>query len=309
MEGYWNTSGCSSLQITSLTGSTIHNLKGYDSHLIISHLHNEFNKISCIPNNEERYISFRLDQFHFIDSLAFMNTSLEKLTENNIMGAIRKTVDPKIMKTLTHKMEKKKIKPSSQEYLKFFDHETKEKAIKGIREKMKITSERWEKDDDLILMLRKGVYPYEYVDSFKKFEQTEKPTKELFYSSLNNEHISDDDYNHFNKVWDKLKIKNLGEYHDLYLESDVLLLTDIFQNFREFVYREYGLDPAWYCTLPGFAWDAMLKMTGVKLELLTDPEMHLFIERAKRGGVSMISTKYAKANNPYCPDLKKKKIF
>lgn len=98
------------------------------------------------------------------------------------------------------------------------------------------------------------------------------------------------------------QISNMGEYHDLYMETDVILLADVFENFRDLCLNIYGLDPAHFYTAPGLAWQAALKMTKVNLELFTDPDMHLFIERGLRGGISMISQRYAKANNPYLDD-------
>ena len=91
----------------------------------------------------------------------------------------------------------------------------------------------------------------------------------------------------------------MREYHDLYLKTDVILLADVFENFRKVCKENYKLDPAWYYTSPGLAWDAMLKMTGVELDLLSDPQMYLMIENGIRGGISTITKRYAKANNPY----------
>ena len=108
------------------------------------------------------------------------------------------------------------------------------------------------------------------MDSFKKFNQTELPTKDQFYNILNDQHITDDEYDHAKKVWKTFKIKTMGEYHDLYLVSDVLLLTDVFKNFRKTCMQYYKLDPCHYFTNPGLSWDAMLKMTNIKLELMTD---------------------------------------
>jgi len=107
---------------------------------------------------------------------------------------------------------------------------------------------------------------------------------------LNNEDISKDDYLHAQKVWSTFQMSTMREYHDLYLQSHVLLLADVFENFRDLCMKNYGLDPAWYYTSPGLSWDAGHKKTGVKLELLTDPDMLLFFEKGIRGGVSMIST-------------------
>ena len=138
------------------------------------------------------------------------------------------------------------------------------------------------------LMKRKGVYPYDYMDSFDKFKEG-LPKKEDFYSVLNDEHISDEDYKHARRVWAKFNIKSMGEYHDLYLESDILLLTDVIENFRGTCLQYYKLDPCHYFSSPGLAWDAMLSMTGVKLKLMTDVDMFQFIEKGMRGGVSYIS--------------------
>ena len=134
------------------------------------------------------------------------------------------------------------------------------------------------------------------------FEDTKLPPIEDFYSKLSDYDISEDDYKHAQKVWDTFNIKTLGEYQDLYCRTDVLLLADIFENFRDLSIVDYGLDPAHYFTLPGYAWDCMLKLTKVKLDLLTDYNMHMMIESGIRGGISMIAHRYAKANNKYLPD-------
>ena len=136
----------------------------------------------------------------------------------------------------------------------------------------------------LKLMSQKGVYPYDFMDSFEKFNQMELPTKNQFYSILNDQHITDDEYDHAKKVWKTFKIKTMGEYHDLYLESNMLLLADVFENFRKTCMQYYKLDPCHYFTSPGLSWDAMLKMTNIKLELMTDIDMFQFIEK----GICMV---------------------
>ena len=182
-----------------------------------------------------------------------------------------------------------------------------EKLVSNLpKETLKYTSERF-KGDKFDLMIRKGVYPYDYMDSFKKFEDTVLPTKDQFYSLLNDEHISDEDYQHAENVWKMFFMKNMGEYHDLYLQSDILLLADVFENFRKTCLEYYKLDLCHYFTSPGLSWDAMLKMTDIKLELMTDIDMFQFIEKGLRGGISYIANRYGKANNKYTKDYNKKK--
>ena len=135
-------------------------------------------------------------------------------------------------------------------------------------------------------MSQKGVYPYNFMDSFEKFNQMELPNKDQFYSILNNPHITGDEYDHANKVWNTLMIKTMGEYHDLYLVSDVLLLTDVFENFRKTCMQYDKLDSCHYFTSLGLSWDAMLKMTNIKLELMTDIDMFQFIEKGMRGYIA-----------------------
>ena len=165
-------------------------------------------------------------------------------------------------------------------------------------EAFKYTSKEF-KNEKFELMRKKGIYPYDFMNSFEKFDKTGLPTKDEFYSILNNEHISDEDYKHAQIIWNKFKLSNMGEYHDLYLKSDVLLLTDVFENFRKTCMLHYKLDPCHYYTSPGLSWDGMLKMTDIKLELLTDIDMFQFIEKGMRGGISYIANRYGKANNKY----------
>lgn len=233
-----------------------HNLKGFDGHLIIQRLKEEmnFSKIDVIAQNFEKYMSFSFGNFRFLDSFAFMSSSLDTLTTN---------------------------------------------LLKDGRDNFKHTLEGDLTETQKSLILRKGVYPYEYIDSYEKFEETELPTIDKFYSSLNEEDISQKEYDHAKNVWKEFSIENLGQYHDLYLKTDVLLLSDIFEAFRKTAMSNYDLDPANYFTLPNFAWDAMLKMTKARLEQLTDVDKYLLCEQGIRGGTSLISHRYAKANNKY----------
>ena len=259
-----------------------HNLTGYDSHIFIKNLGESETSamgskipglINCIPNNEEKYISFTKDievdrfmekdektgedkkvivkrEIRFIDSFKFMASSLDKLTAN---------LD--------------------------------ESALQCVQ--------RFFSGEQFDLVRRKGVYPYDYMDGLSKFQDTKLPPQEQFYSELNHSYISDDDYEHARKVWKYFDMKTMKDYHKLYLKTDVLLLADVFENFRDVCIENYKLDPAWYYTAPGLAWNACLKKTGVRLELLNDIDMLLMIEKGIRGGVSTITKRYAKANNPY----------
>ena len=172
------------------------------------------------------------------------------------------------------------------------------------KESLKYTSQKF-KGKKLDLMARKGVYPYDYMDSFDKFNE-KLPMKEKFYSVLNNEHISDEDYKHTQNVWNTFSLKNMGDYHNLYLISDVLLLADVFENFRKTCLEYYKLDPCHYFTSPGLSWNAMLNMTDIKLELMTDIDMFQFIEKGLRGGISYIANRYGKANNKYMKEYNEK---
>lgn len=152
------------------------------------------------------------------------------------------------------------------------------------------------------LLLRKGVFPYEYIDSHEKFKETSLPSIEKFYSDLKGR-ISQKNYEHAQKVQKEFGCKNLGEYHDLYSKTDVLLLADVWTAFCETSMKYYELDPSHYVSAASLTWDAMLKYTGVKIELFTDMEMHDFAEKAKRDGITMSCRRYFKANNPKCKNF------
>ena len=150
-----------------------------------------------------------------------------------------------------------------------------------------------------ILLLRKGVYPYEYMDSWERFDETSLPDKEAFYSSLNMEDITDVEYRHAKRVFKNLNDKYLGGYHDLYVQSDTILLADIFENFRNKSIEIYELDTAHFLSAPRLAWQACLKKTKVKLKLLTNVDMLLMVEKGIRGGICHAIHRYAKENNKY----------
>ena len=150
-----------------------------------------------------------------------------------------------------------------------------------------------------VLLLRKGAYSYEYADTWERFSEISLLNKKDFYSNLNMEDISDIDCRHANNVFKVFKLENLGDYHDLYVQSDTLLLADVFNNFRDMCLKEYELDPAHFLSLPGLAWQACLKKTNIELELLTDYDMLLMVEEEIRGEICHSIHRYAKANNKY----------
>ena len=158
-----------------------------------------------------------------------------------------------------------------------------------------------------MILLRKGVYRYEHMNNWSRFNEEELPDKSDFYSSLNMDEITDIDYSHAKKVFDKFSVKNLGEHHDLYLQSDTLLLADIFESFRNKCIEIYGLDPVYFLSAPGLALQACLRKTEVKLQLLTDVDVLLMIEEGIRGAICHSIHRHAKPNNKYMKDYDKNK--
>ena len=160
------------------------------------------------------------------------------------------------------------------------------------------------------LLKQKGTYSYEYMDSFERFNEEKLTDKKYFYSStkdgktgndgkISDSHISAQNYLTCKKTWDKLEMKNMGGYHDHYLKKDVSLLADVFEKFIDIGLKYYGLDLCPYFSSPGLSSDAMLKLTDIELEKISDIHKHLFIEKGLRGGISYIAKRYAKARNKY----------
>ena len=164
----------------------------------------------------------------------------------------------------------------------------------------------------LEILKRKDSYPYEWVDSYKKFNYQELPPKECFYSSIkdgkrdnDNGHISNEQYLHLQNVWNTFNFNTFRDFHNHYLKKDVLLLADVFETFISSSLRYYSLDPCHHFNAPGLSWDSMLKMTKVELERISDADINLFIEKGIRGGISYVNKRYSKANNTYCSDYDK----
>ncbi|CAH3178524.1 unnamed protein product [Porites lobata] len=248
-----------------------HNLQGYDAHLFIKQLAILEGDLNCIPSTEGKYISFSKS----IKVGEYYCLKIEKMCPINF--EIRFLDSFKFLQTSLANLV---------ENLQSDDFNNTKQVFKKNTE----------------LLTRKGVYPYDYVSSLNKLSETCLPPKEEFYSHLNDEDISNEDYQHAIKVWNTFGCKTIRDYHDLYLKSDVLLLADVFENFRATCLKHYRLDPAHYYTSPGLAWDACLKTTGQQLQLLHDYDMLMMFELGIRGGITHISKRYAEANNKYMKD-------
>ena len=244
-----------------------HNLQGYDAHLFIKQLAKIDGKLDCIPSTEEKYISFsktiKVGEYKDCSGSSF-----------DVNFEIRFLDSFKFLQTSLANLVSN-LSPD--------DFISTKNVFKS----------------NTSLLTRKGVYPYDYVSSLDKLSETQLPPKEEFYSKLNDEDKSDEDYQHAINVWNTLGCKTIRDYHNLYLKSDVLLLADVFENFRKTCLKHYKLDPAHYYTSPSLAWDACLKTTGQHLQLLSDYDMLMMFEQGIRGGITHISKRYAEANNKY----------
>ena len=221
-----------------------HNLTGYDSHLIIKEVAASptwEGRVNLIAQNKEKYTAF---------------TKYIKGSDINFRFIDSFRFLPTSLDKLSSYLEDHPI----------VNHEF---AKDGYEQQQ------------IKLLKRKGVYPYDFTSSLESLKVTQLPPIEQFYSFLNKENIASEDYAHAQTVWDTFQIQDLGQYSDLYLKTDILLLADVFENFRNNCMASYQLDCAHYYTTPGFTWDAMLKYTNVKFELLMNIDMLLFVEKDK----------------------------
>ena len=255
-----------------------HNLSGYDSHLFIKKLNNTMGNIDCIPNNEENYISFS------------------------------KTIKTGEYKNKNGETKDKYFKIVFKDSLKFLNLAL-DKLVKNLSEDDFKNLEKYFTPEEVKLLKQKGFFPYDYLDSIEKLKDTEPPPQKAFYSRLKGKGINNYNYKHVLNVWKTFKMKTFKDFLELYNITDVLLLADVFEKFRDVCLKNYGLDPVHYYTAPGLAWDAILKMTKINLELLSDVDKLLMIEKGIRGGISIISNRYGKANNKYMKDYNKKEAF
>ncbi|XP_050507853.1 uncharacterized protein LOC126885339 [Diabrotica virgifera virgifera] len=215
--------------------------------------------ISLLPVNKEKYISFTLND-------AVTNIKFRFIDSLRFLGAS--------LDELVSTLNKNDFKICKREFSRL-------------------------SDDEFKLITKKGVFCYDFIDSWEKLNITDLPPIEAFYNKLNDTNLTDEKYAHAKIVWDTFNIENLGQYSDLYLKTDIVLLADVFETFRKKCFITYGLDPAWYYTMPGYSWDCMLKYVGCNLELLRDVDMILFMEKAIRGGISVCSGRMSEANNKY----------
>ena len=249
-----------------------HNLSGHDAHLFIRELGGHISDMEVIAKNKEDYISFSVKVP--VDSYIDKNgEEKDKLIELRFIDSF------KFMSSSLDSLTKNLVRGGK----KLFGFEDYSKLQYG-------------------LLTRKGVYPYEYVNSWNRFNEIQLPPIDVFYNNLNMFSISEEDYQRAQRVWKEFGIHNLGDYHDLYLRTDVVLLANVYEAFRDTCLKHYKLDPAHFYTSPVLAWKTCLKHTGISLELLTDPDMLLMFERGIRGGITQAIRKYAAANNKYMGD-------
>lgn len=271
-----------------------HNL-GYDSHFPIERLASMFpGNISIIPKTSEDYISFSKE---LLKSAFISDKNKDRETEDGMDcdgGDANDNDNP-----MKHRENLRLRFIDSYRFLPCALATLAQNLPADIR--LHIARKEWINlsENDFQMLTKQGVYPYTYMNSWDKFDDKELPTQNDFYDDLNDTTISNEEYAFAQRVWNTFKIGSMREYTNLYLKTDVLLLADIFENFRDNCIKLYGLDPAHYYTLPGYSWDCMLKYTQVYIELLTDIDMLLFVEQGLRGGISQCSKRHSKANNKY----------
>lgn len=244
-----------------------HNLSGYDCHLFITELSKVVGRINLIPKTKEKYIS--ITKFIPIDSNN--SAQLKFIDSFNFLSC---SLD-KLVKTL---------RPD--DFINLKHHYPDQKLFNLLRQK--------------------GIYCYDYVDSLKRYEEISLPNKCAFFNKLTSEEILDEEYKHAQTIWNEFRIKDLGEYTDLYLKCDVLLLADVFEKFRTMSLSYYNLDPCHYVSSPSLSWDAMLLFTKIELDLISDVEIYQMLEKGIRGGLAQCCLRNAKANNKYLANYKPK---
>ena len=259
-------------RIPSYIPVVFHNLSRYDAHLFVKELGKNLRDMEVIAKNKEDHISFSVDVA--VDKyVGKEGNGKEKLIELRFIDSF------KFMSSILDSLTKNLVSGGKQLF--------------GYEDYSELQYD---------LLTRKRIYPYEYMSFWDRFEEIQLPPIEAFYSKLNMSSIISDNYKHAQRVWEEFGIRNLGDYHDLYLKTDVVLLANVYKAFREKCLEHYKLDPAHFYTSPGLAWRACLKCTGIRLKLLIDPDMLLMFEHGIRGGITQAVCKYAATNNPYIGD-------
>jgi hypothetical protein len=261
-----------------------------------------------IAKSMEKFIGFTIGRLQFTDSLQHLTSSLDKLVNNladksKIKGCkyCPRRGPPKSV------ARHEKISHTS-DYQTEYTHTKKSSTLPELFPNLHARfKKKWKNLPDqekaFEMLTRKLVYPYEYMNSFDKFKETELPPKSKFYNRLTQKHISSEDYSFVQKLWTTFRLDNLGELHDLYVETDTLLLADVFENYRKVIHKNYELDPVHFYTAPALSWSAGLKFTKAKLEIPLDVNMHIFFDNGLRGGISMVVNHFAKANNPHLKEF------
>ena len=254
-------------------------------------------------HDNDKTITYKIK---FVDTCRLMPSKLSDLVDNlsEINNKDCKTCIER--KNIKSKCEFIGLKNNRLNYRCKECNGTSSKSVNDLIEKFPNTYQFCNGDlNKFVLMLRKSVNPYDYMDSWEKFNKTSLPLKKDFYSELILEDISDKDYTHAQKVFNEY-YTDMGDYHDLYVKTDTFLLADVFEKFRDKCIEICGLDPSYFYSAPGLAWQAYLKKTDVKLELLTDYQMLLMIEEGIRGGMCQSIHRHAKANNRYVKNYDRK---
>ncbi|XP_030745136.1 uncharacterized protein LOC115874172 [Sitophilus oryzae] len=238
-----------------------HNLSSYDGHMVVKALAETKGNISVLPVNKEKYISFTKKIPGYFIEFRFIDSF--RFLAAGLSDLASYLTEYPILRS----------------------------------EYRKVSGEQFS------LLCRKGIFPYDFMDDWPKLDYAKLPEKQSFYNSLTESYIKDTDYAHAQTVWNSFECKTMRDYSELYMKTDILLLADVFETFRTTAHKEYGLCPVHSYTLPGYAWQVMLfqmSKTNLRpLELLTDLDMVLFIEKGIRGGLSQCSQRYAEANNKY----------
>jgi hypothetical protein len=248
-----------------------HNAVKYDQHFIVPIMHKVFNSDPfVIAKDEQHYTQIEVaPESRYSEDHQFMNMKVKFLDSLNM--------NPTSLKNWTKTLTS-----------------------------LPITESQISDNNQRSLMKEKLPCPYSYI-SLERLDETELPSIEKFYDDLNDKECKPERYELAVRVFNAFHCKTLGDFLDVYLTADILFLADCMYNFRETCMNEYKLDPAWYCTSPGLSRDAFLKLSGVTLELITDPTIYNILERGIRGGVSQVSHSHAKANNKYMRDYDPKK--